>query len=89
MNVAFYREEPSERRVHRLTRPEAAVLAGLERDVWLRPNAEREHGGTASPEFGACVPLPPERATPAGELTAGPASWAAPPYQGRRGVLPG
>jgi len=37
VNVAFYREEPSERHVHRLARPEAAVLAGLERDVRLRP----------------------------------------------------
>jgi len=31
-----------------LTRPEAAVLAGLERDVWLGPNAKREDGGTAA-----------------------------------------
>jgi hypothetical protein len=59
MNVAFYREEPSERRVHRLTRPEAAVLAGLGRDVWLRSNAEREDGGTASPERGSCQLCPP------------------------------
>jgi len=44
MNVTFYREEPSERRVHRLTRPEAAVLAGLERDVWLRPKCRATHG---------------------------------------------
>jgi Protein of unknown function (DUF3046) len=33
VNVAFCREEPAERHVHLLAGPEAAVLAGLERDV--------------------------------------------------------
>jgi hypothetical protein len=53
MNVAFYREQPSQRHVHRLTRPEAAVLAGLaglERDVRPRPKCRargRRHPGPA------------------------------------------
>jgi len=45
-------------------------------------------GATTPVERGMCATTP-KKATPAGELTAGPASWAAPPYQGRRGVLPG
>jgi hypothetical protein len=71
MNVAFYREEPSQRRVNRLARPEAAVLAGLERDVRLRPKCRGEDGGTPAPEtgLGAHAPIRDTRSREKRQLT--------------------
>ena len=82
MNAAFYREEPSQRRVHRLIWPDAAVLTGLECAVWLRPDAKREDAGTLARKVGLVARAPQSASSVAG------ACGAQPPIGGARGPQP-
>ena len=47
------------RHVHRLSRPEAAVLTGLERDVWPRPACRARGWRHPDPGVGNTLTLPP------------------------------